>query len=104
MVMWNNFSPARNVPFVMSITFLLCVFVCVCVLLYCAGGIGGLVLAIFHKLETSNRMKIVRECCPFLRRKEEEVGRGGGYGGEGCNVIHRSNNTPNLCLAYTAYS
>ena len=37
-------------------------------------------LAIFHKLETSKRMKIVRECCPLLRRKEEEVGRGGGGG------------------------
>ncbi len=40
------------------------------------GGIGGLVLAIFHKMETSKKMKKVRECgtcCGLLRRDTTEV-------------------------------
>ena len=39
----------------------------------CSGGIGGLVLAIFHKLETMEKAKKLRECCPLLQRKEVEV-------------------------------
>ena len=37
------------------------------------GGIGGLVLAIFHKFETMEKTKRLRECCPLLQRKEAEV-------------------------------
>ena len=39
----------------------------------CSGGIGGLVLAIFHKFETMEKAKKLRECCPLLQRKEAEV-------------------------------
>ena len=39
----------------------------------CSGGMGGLVLAIFHKLETMEKARKLRECCPLLQRKEAEV-------------------------------
>ena len=39
----------------------------------CSGGMGGLVLAIFHKLETTEKARKLRECCPLLQRKEDEV-------------------------------
>ena len=52
-------------------------------------------LAIFHKLETSKKTKIIRECCPLLRRKEEEVGVGGG------DIPH---STRYLVSSYIAYS
>ena len=38
-----------------------------------AGGIGGFVLSIFHKLETSSKTKRLRECCPLLRREANAV-------------------------------
>lgn len=35
------------------------------------GGIGGLVLALFHKLETGKRTQKIQDRIPFLRRTEE---------------------------------
>ena len=51
----------------------------------CAGGMGALALAIFHKLETSQKLKVVRECgtcCNLLKRDPAQVGLTGGGGRE----------------------
>lgn len=54
-----------------------CIHVLACIhCAYFAGGIGGLVLAIVHKMEISRKLRKVRECgtcCNLLARDDSNV-------------------------------